>query len=146
MRFNVRAPQPVTENIVGIPFVEGKADNLDPSVDAHRRALEYFRKAGYVVEPVNDADADELDPQVQPVVGAPKGGPDLQGNPDSDDEVEDEDEPNPPVRAPGRSASRADWAAYIVTEDAGDKRLTDDEAAGLTRDQLADHVYGPKGI
>lgn len=138
MRFNVRAPQPVTENIVGIPFVEGKADNLDPSVDAHRRALEYFRKAGYVVEPVNDADADELDPQAQPVVGAPKGGPDAE-------EVEDE-EPNPAVNAPSRSASRADWAAYIVTEDAGEKRLTDDEAAGLTRDQLADHVYGPRGI
>lgn len=45
----VRAPQPVTEEVCGVPFREGVAQ-VDPTIDGQRRALQYFRQAGYTVE------------------------------------------------------------------------------------------------
>ena len=122
MKFNVKAPVAVTEKVVGINFVDGQAI-VDNSIDEQRRALAYFQQQGYIVEPITDDTDDEEDPGQVPDV---------------------EDPPNPAVNAPSRGASKADWLEYIVTEDAGDKRLTADDAADLTRDQLADHVYGPK--
>jgi hypothetical protein len=139
----VRAPEPVTENIVGVPFVEGVARNVNDENDLHRRALEYFRKAGYIVEPPNDADAAEQDPTVQPVAGGPIGGPDVRGA----EQIDGVDaEPNPPVNAPDRTATKAAWKKYVTSDQAGDRQLTADEAEQLTRDQIADHVYGPDTV
>lgn len=62
----VRAPQPVTEIVCGVPFREGVAQ-VDPGVDADRRALLYFTQAGYAIEhPVVDEE-----PPFEALPGAP---------------------------------------------------------------------------
>lgn len=109
----VRAPQPVTEEICGIAFTRGVAQ-ADPGVDAQRRALAYFRQAGYVVE-----DASPGEPEPAPA------------------------EPEN-VKAPGRSASKTDWVAYATTGAPEGLRLTEEQAEALTRDQLAEKYLGPK--
>ncbi|ROO51071.1 hypothetical protein EDC02_5935 [Micromonospora sp. Llam0] len=79
-------------------------------------ALAYFRRHGYQVEQEAPAPA--------PVV--------------------DEQPPPAPV-APNRGSSKAEWVTYVTSPHAPeDKRLTEAEAADRTRDQLAEHVLGPK--
>lgn len=46
------------------------------------------------------------------------------------------------VETPARSASKGDWVAFATDEARGEGRLTEDEANGFTRDQLADR-YSP---
>lgn len=114
----VRAPQPVTEEICGIPFTRGVAE-VDPAIDAQRRALAYFRQAGYVVEPA------PADPE--PVAEESKA-PVLTQLPGS----------------PGRGASKADWKTFAVSGAPEGLRLTEEQAEALTRDQLAEKYLGPK--
>lgn len=52
--------------------------------------------------------------------------------------------PTPAVEPPPRGATRDTWIAYVTSDAAGDKRLTPDEAAELKRDELVEHVLGPK--
>jgi hypothetical protein len=111
----VKAPEAITEIVVGIPFVQGVAQ-VDPEIDAQRRALSYFRRRGYVVE--------EPAAPAEPVEPAPviESGP----------------------STPTRSASKADWVAYVTHEDRGTLRLMPEAAEALTRDQLAEKYLGPK--
>lgn len=113
----VRAPQPVTEDICGVPFTRGVAQ-VDPAADSQRRALAYFRQAGYVVET-------PADPEPAPAVDEKPPFEALQG-------------------APGRSASKADWKVFWTTAAPEGLRLTEDQAEALTRDQLAEKALGPK--
>lgn len=101
---NIQAPQPVTEKVVGISFVDGKAQ-VDSATAHGRRALAYFRRRGYIIET---------------------------------------SAPTEPAEAPSRGASKTDWIAYVTSEAADAKRLSTEQADALTRDQLADHVLGPK--
>lgn len=151
MKFNVFSPEPVSETIVGVQFVEGKALDVDSAVDSHRRALEYFRKQGYRVERAGGTDAEEetaaehaqfergVEPQFGP--GTPGGpiAPDTTDTPGAD---RPDVELNPPVDPPSPSASKTIWLDYIVSDKAGDKRLDQVDADPMTRNQLAEHVYG----
>lgn len=114
----VRAPEPVTEEICGVPFVKGVAQ-VNPGVDEQRRALAYFRKAGYAV------DDEPADTEEAPVV---------------------EEKPlfEPLPGSPGRGASKADWKTFATTGAPEGLRLTEEQAEALTRDQLAEKYLGPK--
>ena len=79
-------------------------------------ALAYFeRHDGYAVERL-DGDQDPA-----PAAGAPE-------------------EP----KVPARGDTKAAWVKYVTSEAAGEKRLADADAQAMTRDQLAEHVLGPK--
>lgn len=81
-----------------------------------RRALAYFRRHNYTVEEVTSA------PDPAPPV----------------------DKPALPA-VPNRGSSKADWVTYVTSDAAPeDKRLGEAEATAMTRDQLAEHVFGPK--
>ncbi len=152
-KFKVNTPvEGLTETIVGIPFRDGEA-TVDTEIDAHRRALQYFQQQGYLVPPLDeDGDVDrELadergrEPRFGPDAGP--GGPitptTVFGEPSSDNADAD---PNPPVDAPSRSASKAVWLDYATSDKAGDRRLDQVDADPMTRDQLATHVLGdPNG-
>lgn len=58
----VTAPQPITGDIAGVSFRKGEA-TADSEKD--RRALSYFRRHGYAVEPA----ADEPEPKSTPARG-----------------------------------------------------------------------------
>jgi hypothetical protein len=113
----VKAPQEITEIVVGVTFVKGVAQ-VDPAVDEQRRALAYFRRHNYVIEePAKPAPAVE-EPETsvfEPVPGAPS-----------------------------RGASKADWKTFATTAAPEGLRLTEEQAEALTRDQLADKYLGPK--
>ncbi len=117
-RFKVTAPVAGYDSkIADVQFRDGVA-TIDTTVECDRRAYEYFqRKGGYAIEPL-DEDGDVVD-QV----------------------VEDEDEVPPPVDAPARSASKADWVTD-ATSPAGD--MSGEDAEKLTRDQLAERYLGRK--
>ncbi|TDC81901.1 hypothetical protein E1193_13440 [Micromonospora sp. KC606] len=83
-KFLVTAPEAVTTKVAGITLVDGKA-TVDDSSQENRRTLAYFRRKGYQVEPVEEA-------QAEPAVTA---------------------EPEP-VDPPARSASKADWVTWAV--------------------------------
>lgn len=113
----VRAPQPVTEVVCGVPFVEGVA-RVDPSIDAQRRALLYFTQAGYSID--DPAEPNEDQAAVVPV------------------------EPVA-VPMPSRAGSKADWVAYATQEAPIDgEKLTAERAEAMTRDQLVEKYLGPK--
>lgn len=159
MKFNVYSVEPVTENIVGIPFVNGKAKNVDNTIDLQRRALEYFQRQGYRIEPAEDEEnAGEQfggNPELKGNAPAPTGtaapseqtpvvdnvGTPTDQHTDGDAGLGD----NPPVNPPSRSASRTIWLDYITSDAAGSARLDTAAAEQLTRDEMADRVHGPKG-
>lgn len=114
----VRAPQPVTTTIVGIPFAHGEA-KVDDSNPRHRRALAYFRRHGYSVA---SAVADPATPAEKPKTPAFE----------------------PPPGAPGRNASKHDWVIFAANDAPEGLRLTAEQAEALTRDQLAEKYLGPK--
>jgi hypothetical protein len=117
MRYMITAPVPgFTGKVAGVDFAKGVA-TIDTAVDGERRALEYFRRKAYRVEEVK---AEE--PAPEPAA----------------------DEKPPATGVPTRGSSKADWLTYVTSEAAGDKRLTPEEAEAKTRDQLAEHVLGPK--
>ncbi len=113
----VESPQPVTEVVCGVPFVEGVAQ-IDPKIDEQRRALAYFRKAGYTVD---DQPAAEPEPP-----------------------AEEKQVFEPVPGAPGRGASKADWKTFATDGAPEGLRLTEEQAEALTRDQLAEKYLGPK--
>ncbi|TDC42088.1 hypothetical protein [Micromonospora sp. KC213] len=102
-RFKVTAPQVVTTKVAGVTLVDGTA-TVDDSTPENRRALAYFRRKGYRVDTVEEAQPD-------PAVTA---------------------EPEP-VEPPARSASKADWVTHaaehggMTREDA--EKLTRDQLA-----------------
>jgi hypothetical protein len=110
-KIEVRAPEPVTTVVAGVVFVEGVAQ-ADPVKD--RRALAYFRRAGYTI-------VAEPEPTEEP---EPASGP--------------------PPGAPSRAASKADWKVFATTGAPEDLRLTEEQAEASTRDQLAEHYLGKK--
>ncbi|MEU1554000.1 hypothetical protein [Streptomyces scabiei] len=77
--------------------------------DENLRRVAYFRSQGYGVE--------EIEP----------------------DEPEPAEEPDDEPKAPARSASKADWAAYAVSQG-----VDADEADKQTRDQLAERFLDQK--
>jgi hypothetical protein len=110
----VRAPQPVTEVVCGVPFAEGVAQ-VDPAIDGHRRALLYFTQAGYSIEePVEDVPVEEPKRVFEPLPGSPS-----------------------------RGASKADWKVFATTGAPEGLQLTEEQAEALTRDQLAEKYLGP---
>ncbi|MFI8104710.1 hypothetical protein [Streptomyces sp. NPDC086023] len=54
MRYRITAPEPVSGGVCGVGFANGQAI---ADGDRHRRALAYFRQAGYHVEPEDEAPA-----------------------------------------------------------------------------------------
>jgi hypothetical protein len=55
MRYSISTPVPDFAGIVaGVTFANGTAE-VSTDVQAGRRALSYFRQAGYVVAPVSDS-------------------------------------------------------------------------------------------
>jgi hypothetical protein len=114
--FKVTAPTPdFTGEVAGVAFAKSVA-TVDSGTGQCRRAVAYFRRKGYQVEPVS---AEQPDPEPHPVVDVQQASP------------------------PARSASKADWVAY-ATSDAGGKRFAVEDAEKLTRDQLAEKYLGPK--
>jgi hypothetical protein len=115
-KFLITAPQAVTTKVAGVTLVDGKA-TVDDATQDSRRALAYFRRKSYQVEPVDEA---------QPEPAATQ-------------------EPEPVItEPPARGATKDAWIAFVTSEAAGEKRLTLDEATALKRDELAEHVLGPK--
>jgi hypothetical protein len=118
MQHKITTPTPgYTGKVAGIAFADGTA-TIDDSNDAHRRALAYFRRKGYRVEEVK---AEE--PAPEPAA---------------------DEKPPSAAGVPTRGSSKADWLTYVTSEAAGEKRLSVEEAEAKTRDQLAEHVLGPK--
>lgn len=103
--------------VAGVHFVDGVGET------DNENAIAYFRRHKYGVEEV--AQADE---QVDETPAA---------------EVPEVTPPAPPF-APNRGSSKAEWVAYVTGPNAGEKALTEAEANDRTRDQLAEHVLGPK--
>ncbi|WP_036374354.1 hypothetical protein [Micromonospora sp. ATCC 39149] len=83
--------------------------------ETHGRALAYFRRRGYRVEEASEPVVTPAE-QTEPVITEP----------------------------PARGAAKDAWIAFATSEAAGEKRLTLDEATALKRDELAEHVLGPK--
>ncbi len=107
----ITAPRPVTAKVVGVAFVDGVA-----TVDEvqHRAAVAYFRRrGGYVVQAV-----DEPQPSEAPAV----------------------EETPPAPEPPTRSATKAEWKAYAISQG-----IAEADAEVMTRDQLAEKYLGPKG-
>lgn len=88
---------------------EARRDREALAQDENLRRVAYFRAQGYGVE--------EIDVDEPPAA------------------EEENDEPKPPAR----SASKADWVAYAVTQG-----VDADEADKLTRDQLAERFLDTK--
>ncbi|MFD3929692.1 hypothetical protein [Streptomyces sp. NPDC058614] len=101
----------------GVNFTNGVAeldvpeDNAGDELRYNARALAYFRSQGYGVEEIDETPA-----------------------PEPSSEPDDSDKP------PTRSASKADWLAYAITQG-----VDADEADKLTRDQLAERFLDTKG-
>lgn len=101
----------------GVNFTNGVAeldipeDRPEDQLRYNARSLAYFRSQGYGVE--------ELDEQ------AP--------------DPEPSSEPNDSDKPPARSASKADWVTYAITQG-----VDADEADKLTRDQLAERFLDTK--
>jgi hypothetical protein len=111
----IEGPEPLERVPEGVTLTrEQRAERDEIGQDPAYRRLAYFRSAGYGVEQL-DTDRDEAEP----------------------DAPEDD-------RKPTRSSSKADWLKYVTSEAAGDKRLDEDDAQAKTRDDLAEHVLGPK--
>lgn len=69
MRYTITAPNPEYTGVVAsVMFVNGSAE-VDSEQPGARRALAYFRQAGYDVTEVGQADepADEVDPELPPL-------------------------------------------------------------------------------
>jgi hypothetical protein len=116
MRYRITTPVKGASDIVaGVSFVDGVGHTSTESV------LPYFRRHGYRVE-----EAPEPAPEEPPE--APEPAP--------------EEPPAPFV--PNRGSSKADWLAFVTGPNAGDKALSEADATAMTRDQLAEHVLGPK--
>lgn len=98
-----------TGEVADVAFAHGVA-TVDDATSEGRRALAYFRrKGGYLVEPIEDAEPAPIEPV--------------------------DDQPKPP----GRSASKADWKAYAVSQG-----MPEADAEAATRDELAEKFLGPK--
>lgn len=101
----------------GVNFTNGVAeldvpeDRAEDKLRYNARALAYFRSQGYGVEEIDE----------QAPAAEPPAAPD------------DRDKP------PARSASKADWVAYAVTQG-----VDAEEADKLTRDQLAERFLDTK--
>lgn len=132
-KYRITAPTPGYTGVsVGVNFTKGFAEieapvlpplpvgaDLDRNERSEREAIAqnenlrrvaYFRSQGYGVE--------EIEP----------------------DEPEPAEEPDDEPKAPARSASKADWAAYAIAQG-----VDADEAEKLTRDQLAERFLDQKG-
>lgn len=48
------------------------------------------------------------------------------------------------LKVPGRGDSKATWVRYVTSDAAGEKRLDEADAQAKSRDELAEHVLGPK--
>lgn len=121
--FLVTAPEAgYTGKVAGVAFGDGRA-----TVDGeqHRAAMSYFRRKGYRIEALHNEGQDAT-------------GDDGKSNP-ADPEPAD-------PKVPARSASKADWVKHVTSDAAGDQRLSDDDAQAKTRDELAEHVLGPKEV
>lgn len=109
--WKISAPvETFTGEVAGCAFANGRYEG-----PAGIGAVNYFRGAGYSVERVDDEPTD----------------------PDTEAEAEAE---QPAVRAPAKSATKADWVAFVVEHHDVDQAA----AEKLSRDQLAAQ-YGPKG-
>lgn len=117
MRYTIKAPTPVTAKVINVHFREGVAE-VDSENRDQRRALAYFRRHGYVVEPVEDQAPDE--------------------EPEHAEEQEAESSTDPGAQTttgrPPRSATKAEWAAYArgIAVDADEVDAIDD----MTKEQL----------
>ena len=121
MQYKITTPTPgYTGEVAGVAFAKGIA-TIDDSDERQRRALAYFRRKAYVVEAV-DVDEAPAAPAVEPTTETPA----------------------PPAERPNRGDSKVTWITYVTSDAAGDKRLDPAEAEAKTRDQLAEHVLGPK--
>lgn len=80
----------------------------------------YFYEGATIPSGYNDERCDELveDGMLEEVDGS--------------SDVVDED------KAPAKSASKGDWVAYATHEARGDDQLTEEEANGLTKDELVE--------
>jgi len=117
MRYQVKAPaKRVNDTIAGVRFNDSIAE-----VDGELlpSALAYFRRQGYTLVEIQAVPEPEETPAPAPA------------------------EPKPPF-APNRGSSKAEWVAYVTGPNAGDKALDQAAAEAKTRDQLAEHVLGPK--
>ncbi|HEU0041406.1 MAG TPA: hypothetical protein VFQ15_03545 [Jiangellaceae bacterium] len=111
-RYRITAPVPnVVSTIAGVAFADSTGETDAPA------ALAYFRRHGYGVEEiVSPTVADP--PPAEPAPAAPDG----------------------PVKKPAKSASKADWVSYAVTQG-----VPTEDAETLTRDQLAERFADPSG-
>lgn len=104
-----------TGEVAGVPLVKGSYEG-----PLSLSALAYFQGAGYSVTP-NEDQAAEPEPVLEEK-------PKFEPLPDS----------------PGRNASKPDWIAFATSGAPEGLRLTEEQAAALTRDQLAEKYLGPK--
>ena len=105
MRHRIVSPvRGFTGEVAGVAFADSKAE-VDES--SHGRALAYFRRKGYGVEPVSE----------------PSGS--VQSEPSLADGQAGE--------MPRKSASKAAWVAYAVSQG-----TPEGDADNLTRDQLVE--------
>ncbi|MDG4832422.1 hypothetical protein O7627_24385 [Solwaraspora sp. WMMD1047] len=116
MRYIIHTPnQQFAGERCGVAFVAGRGE-VDDTAPGAKAALAYFRRRDYRVEEVSEPAA-----------------------------VQAEQPPAPPSpEPPARGAAKEAWIAFVTSEAAGEKRLTLDEATPLKRDELAEHVLGPK--
>ncbi|GIJ10736.1 hypothetical protein ACFFMR_18900 [Micromonospora andamanensis] len=101
-----------------VSTIAGVAFNDSVGETESEAALAYFRRHGYKVEEIT-ASTEEPSVDATPAAGAA-------------------------TDIPPRGAFKDTWVAYVTSEAAADKRLTLDEATALKRDELAEHVLGPK--
>jgi len=106
----------------------------------------------FAPEDVDVADAERLvkggfleEVAPTPVVEAAEPEPEAEPEPVAEEGAEPEAEPSPePVavepKAPGKSASKAEWVAYAIDEARGADKLDVEVAEAMTRDQLAEAV------
>ncbi|WP_237310403.1 hypothetical protein [Streptomyces sp. AMCC400023] len=112
-KYRITTPVPGFTGVsVGVNFTKGVAEiDVDEDDRQHptTRALAYFWAQGYGVEEIER------------------------------DEPEPVEEPDDGPKAPARSASKSDWAAYATSQG-----MDADEADKLTRDQLAERFLDQK--
>lgn len=119
MRYRITAPAADTEGRhAGIMFTNGVA-TVDTELHEQRRALQYFRQAGYIVE--------ELDEAGNVVVRDAEGNPVDAADPESEEPVPQ----RPPL--PADSAPRPDWEEAAV-------------ARGMTAERAAEFKNKPELI